>query len=123
MSAIARQPTLAPDGVRTCDLLIRNGYVLSMDANRTVYPHGAVAITGTRIAAVGTERELATMFQPRRVIDAMGAAVHPGLFDCHFHTILQTTRGVFSDVLPRAQYSVLYDRWYNALEAEDEYAA
>lgn len=123
MTAVVSQGASPERATRTCDILIQNAYVLSMDSARTVYPRGAVAIDGTRIVAVGPEREVVPAFRPRRVIDARGAAVHPGLFDCHFHTILETTRGVFSDVLPRPEYSALYDRWYNALEAEDEYAA
>ena len=32
-----------------CDILIRNGQVVTMDAARTIYSPGAVAITGSRI--------------------------------------------------------------------------
>ena len=46
-------------GGETCDLLIRNGYVLTLDDARAVYPTGAVAIRGNRIVAVGPDREVA----------------------------------------------------------------
>src|SRR4029077_18356973 len=34
----------------TCDILIRNGYVLTLDRERRVFPSGAVAISGNAIA-------------------------------------------------------------------------
>ena len=60
------------EGAETCDLLVRHGHVLTMDAKRTVYPDGAVAISGTRIVAVGPTAKVAGRFKSRRVIDAGG---------------------------------------------------
>src|SRR6266705_2853574 len=68
-----------------CDLLIRNAYVATVDAERTVYPTGAIAIDGHDIVAVGCERDVVPRFAPRRVIDAHGSLVHPGLIDLHYH--------------------------------------
>ncbi len=68
-----------------CDLLIRNAYVVTMDAKRSKFPAGAVAIDGRTIVAVGAESEVAPRFAPRRVIDAGGSMVHPGLIDMHYH--------------------------------------
>ena len=42
----------------TCDILIHNGQILSMDSERRIYRPGAVAITGSRITAVGVDDEL-----------------------------------------------------------------
>ena len=39
----------------TCDLLIRNAQVVSMDASRTIYCPGAVAVSGRRIVEVGAD--------------------------------------------------------------------
>ncbi len=41
-----------------CDLLIRNAYVLTMDAKGTAYPDGAIAVDGRNIVAVGKEAEI-----------------------------------------------------------------
>jgi predicted amidohydrolase YtcJ len=38
---------------KPCDKLIRNALVVTMDANRTVYPRGAIAIAGGELVAVG----------------------------------------------------------------------
>ena len=72
--------------VQTCDLLVRNGYVITMDANGSKHRRGEVAITGRNIVAVGPENEVASRFRPKRVLDAGGAAVHPGYIDLHYHS-------------------------------------
>ena len=72
--------------VQTCDLLVRNGYVITMDADGSKYRKGEVAITGRNIVAVGPENEVASKFRPKRVLDAGGAAVHPGYIDLHYHS-------------------------------------
>ena len=46
-------PEQQPQSLRR--LIVRNGCVLTMDARRTIIPHGAVAISGHTIAAVGAE--------------------------------------------------------------------
>lgn len=114
---------------QTCDLMVTHGYVLSMDAQRTVYPDGAVAITGTRIVGIGPMREMVQRFRPRRTIDAGGAVVHPGFIDGHYHSTLHLTRGAITDnPHPAADPDEelgpgAYVVWFNALEDEDEYAS
>jgi cytosine/adenosine deaminase-related metal-dependent hydrolase len=108
---------------RSCDLLVRNGYVLSMDATRTVYPSGAVAIEGDRIVAVGPEQSLLPRFRPARVLDARGAIVHPGFVEAHTHVTLHTTRGAFPDGADAETSFSYYTRWFNCLEQEDEHAS
>src|SRR5918998_1403266 len=77
-------PTGADGGPRRCDLLVRNAHVLTLDERRTVFLHGAVAIDGRDIAAVGPEREVLSTHAADRVIDAHGAVVHPGLVESHY---------------------------------------
>jgi cytosine/adenosine deaminase-related metal-dependent hydrolase len=111
-----------------CDLLIRNGYVVTMDGGRRVFPTGAVAVDGKRVVAVGPEREVAATWRGRRVIDAGGAPVHPGLIDGHYHVTMHGTRGAMSDdpskpALGGASGISPYGQWFNAMTAEDEYAS
>jgi 5-methylthioadenosine/S-adenosylhomocysteine deaminase len=108
---------------RSCDLLIRNGYVITMDTERRVFARGAIAIANGEIIAVGRDDDFAAEFEPGRVLDAKGAPVHPGFFDCHAHVTLHTTRGAFPDSPSEAEYMAYYTRWMNALEPEDEYAS
>jgi dihydroorotase len=62
------------------DLLIRNGHVL--DARNAVDGVMDVAITGGKIALVGTNIAPA---RARQVVDATGLYVTPGLIDIHAH--------------------------------------
>ncbi len=71
---------------KTCDLLIRNAYIVTCDAKGTVIPSGAIAIKGRDIAAVGKSAAVEREWRAARTIDAAGNLVHPGLIDMHYHT-------------------------------------
>ncbi len=71
--------------VQPCDLMVRNAYVLTMDRRRRKYTSGAIAIQGRDIVAVGPDAQIARRYRPRRVLDAGGALVHPGIIDMHTH--------------------------------------
>jgi len=75
------------------DLAIRNARVWT--GNPQEPWARAVAVAGGRIAAVGTDGEIATWVGPStRVVDGRGAALLPGLIDAHFHLLdLSTTAG------------------------------
>ena len=61
-----------------------------------IIEHGAVYCEGERIVAVGTTKKLLKQFprakRARRVIDASGHAVIPGLVDCHAHPVFAGDR-------------------------------
>jgi len=65
--------------------LIRNGYVVTVNEGRDVHPGGYVAVEGTRITAVGPERETPRADGFDQVIDAAGMMVLPGLINLHQH--------------------------------------
>lgn len=79
------------------DLLIRNGQVVTQDAQRTVIEDGAVAVEDDRIAAVGPTDELVSAFDAETVIDASGCAVIPGLVNPHTHVSDILLRGSFAE--------------------------
>jgi predicted amidohydrolase YtcJ len=66
------------------DLVLRNGKVVTMDAGR---PQGqAVAITGDKITAVGSDAEMQRYVGPKtRVIDLHGHLAIPGFNESHGH--------------------------------------
>lgn len=66
------------------DIVLLNGRVLTVDRNDRVVE--AVAITGGKIAAVGTSAQIKAMAgDATEVIDLRGRAVTPGLIDAHVH--------------------------------------
>ena len=108
---------------RDCDLLIRHGYVITMNAGRAIYADGAVAIAGREIVMVGRDEDVVAAFAARETIDAHGAPVHPGFIDAHWHNCNETTRGVFPDVATTGEYYRYYAAWYDRMSSADEFAS
>ncbi|MDH3235677.1 MAG: amidohydrolase family protein, partial [Alphaproteobacteria bacterium] len=79
------------------DLVISGGTVVTMDADRRVLTAGAVAITGNRIAAVGSADDIRTAWRGEQEIDAAGMIVMPGLVSCHGHACNSLVRGMAED--------------------------
>ena len=109
-----------PTGSEPCDLLVRNGIVLTLNDDRTVYTSGAIAIRNGDIAAVGKDAELAKRFVATNVIDADGGIVHPGFIDLHTHVSIHLTRGAVPDD-PAAKSLFGYGDWMNLVDDDDEY--
>lgn len=73
------------------DLIVKNGYVYTMTPDRTIYPNGAIAITGQRIVAVGPTDAVLATHAAGETIDAAGKMVLPGLIDAHVRPALYLT--------------------------------
>lgn len=106
----------------TCDILIHNGQVITVDSERRIYRLGAVAITGSRIVEVGADAELRRRYEARETVDAGGGIVHPGFIDAHNHVVHTSCRGVFGDVRDTSS-SVNFADWKAGVTDEDEAAA
>ncbi|HJR59473.1 MAG TPA: amidohydrolase [Vicinamibacterales bacterium] len=77
------------------DLILTNGRIYTVDAAKPWAD--AVAIRGTRIAAVGTAAEVKALSGPQtRTIDLKGAFVSPGFNDAHVH--IDSTGGLLVGV-------------------------
>ncbi len=73
-----------PRAQAPADLVLLNGTVITVNPSDAIAQ--AVAITGGRIAAVGTTADLKARVGPAtQVIDLGGRAVTPGLIDTHIH--------------------------------------
>jgi cytosine/adenosine deaminase-related metal-dependent hydrolase len=113
--------TAGPEG---CDLIVRGAQILTLDARRTVYPAGAIAVRGHTIAAVGPEAQVLRGWRAPRVLDAGGGIAHPGFIDAHLHINAQTCRGFFrGDSSKGGGSGPNYADWKAALQPEDEQAA
>lgn len=82
-------------GPTPCDLVIRNGCVITMNSERTIIPDGAIAVSGHSIVAVGTTADVMRGHAGAEEIDARGAVVHPGFVEGHLHVNAQTCRVSF----------------------------
>lgn len=76
------------------DILIKDGYIITMDAQRRILERGSVVIEGDKITAVGKD----VQERADTVIDARGKAVLPGLINAHTHLSMTLLRGVADDM-------------------------
>jgi len=74
------------------DILIKNGFIATMDKQRTVYRRGSLYAQDGKIVAVGTQID--TPRSPEHVIDAEHKVVLPGFVNAHAH-LQQYFRGVY----------------------------
>jgi 5-methylthioadenosine/S-adenosylhomocysteine deaminase len=83
--------------LKSADILVSNGLVLTMAATAEKITNGAVAIKGDRIAAVGPADEFSDCKASRR-IDAHGGIIMPGLINTHTHAAMTCFRGIADDL-------------------------
>ncbi|CAN0486887.1 unnamed protein product, partial [Scytosiphon promiscuus] len=80
------------------DLLIRNAWIVTMDATRRIYRNGAIAIVGNRIHSVGQDSEISGSVSARETLDGNGFVITPGFVNCHVHiTGEPLSRGIVPD--------------------------
>ena len=105
----------------SCDVLIRNGYIVTVDTKRRVLERGAIAIDGRTIVAVGEDDEIGRRYRARASFDVNGATVHPGFIDPHNHIVHGTCRGIYGPAAGPAP-KVSFADWKADVTPEDEHA-
>ena len=79
-------------------ILIKNGYVISMNKNREIFRNGSVLIEDDKIKAVG-KVEPSLVNADAEIYDVQGKIILPGLVNTHVHLSQQLGRGVADDVV------------------------
>jgi 5-methylthioadenosine/S-adenosylhomocysteine deaminase len=97
LTVLAWQRTPTLDKGDTVDWLIKARYVVTMDERHRIIEQGAVAITGSRIVAVGTQADLAGRLQAKHTLDKPDALLVPGMIDTHTHAPMSLLRGLAED--------------------------
>src|SRR5688572_12443240 len=80
------------------DILLVNGWIVTMNEDRLVYPAGAVAIKGNQIEAVGPVAEIEAGYEAATVIDCRDCIISPGLINAHTHAAMTLLRGLADDL-------------------------
>ncbi|MDL1975566.1 MAG: amidohydrolase [Deltaproteobacteria bacterium] len=80
------------------DILIQNGTVVTMDEDLSCYSPGAVAVCGDIIVEAGAEESVLDRFEGKKVIDAHGGIIMPGLINAHTHAAMTCFRGLADDL-------------------------
>jgi 5-methylthioadenosine/S-adenosylhomocysteine deaminase len=80
------------------DFLLTNALVLTMDEKMHQYEPGAVAISGDRILAAGSEADIRAAYSGLATIDCAGKVLMPGLVNAHTHVPMTLLRGLADDL-------------------------
>jgi len=83
--------------MKHADILITNGWILTMDTQRREFNPGFLAISGSNITAIGP-MAAASAWTAGQTIDAEGGIVLPGLVNTHTHAAMTCFRGMADDL-------------------------
>jgi len=78
------------------DILIKNGTILTMDTQNAIIKEGVLAIKGDTISYIGVAE--GKEFRARKIIDAKGGLILPGLINGHTHAAMTLFRGLADDL-------------------------
>ena len=109
-----------PTTQETCDLLVHNARLLTVDKRDTVVHGGALAVRDGLIVAVGEDETVKRQFVARTAVDANGGVVHPGFIDAHVHVSQYIARSI-RPVL--AANALTQGHWKEHVRPEDEHAS
>jgi len=79
-------------------MIFENATIITMNPRREIVTHGAVAVTGREIVAVGKRDRIVEQYPEKRRIDCRGNVLLPGLIDTHVHTAQAMLRGCADDL-------------------------
>lgn len=80
--------------MKTIDMLIDGGIIVTMDRERRIIDGGSVAIEGDKIVDIGIASELKRNYDAKKVIRADKMLVLPGLINSHTHARHALWRGL-----------------------------
>ncbi|HEX8800045.1 MAG TPA: amidohydrolase family protein, partial [Terriglobales bacterium] len=96
-AALVLSGSLYGQNMKTKVDLVVTGTIVTMNASRAIYQHGAVVVRGDSIVAVGSEAEIQGLYEARKTINAQGKLVLPGFINGHTHVPMSLFRGLHAD--------------------------
>jgi 5-methylthioadenosine/S-adenosylhomocysteine deaminase len=82
--------------MQTCDILIQNGMILTLDPGLAIIKNGWIAVKGDTIAHIGSGTNSSP--SASKIIDARGGIILPGLVNGHTHAAMTLFRGLADDL-------------------------
>jgi 5-methylthioadenosine/S-adenosylhomocysteine deaminase len=80
------------------DLIIIGGTIVTMDEKHQIIENGTVAVRDGKIVYVGKADGLPPNSRPKKLIDAKGKVIIPGLVNTHTHVPMGLFRGIADDL-------------------------
>ena len=84
--------------MENADILIVNGRIITLDKTDQIIENGFVAVHGHTIFALGPMNHLSPPYHARRILDAKGGMVLPGLINAPTHAATTCFRGIADDM-------------------------
>ena len=84
--------------MKKVDLILVNANILTMDEQFHQYKHGAIAITGNSIVAVGNQIDIEKEYEAGSTFDCQSKILLPGLVNAHTHVPMTLLRGLADDL-------------------------
>jgi len=81
------------------DIIIKNGYIVTINPAMEIIEHGAIAIDKGKILAIGVNEEIEKNYTSDKLIDASSKIVMPGFINGHSHIAMSFFRGYADDLL------------------------
>jgi 5-methylthioadenosine/S-adenosylhomocysteine deaminase len=107
----------APGSREHADIVIRGGWLVTLNPGRDIYRDGLIAIRGSKIVAAGSAADLGERYRGATEISAAGDVILPGMVNGHRH-ILSGARGAAPEGL--VTLDVLRAFFYPSFEALTE---
>ncbi|MCB0191166.1 MAG: amidohydrolase family protein [Anaerolineae bacterium] len=83
---------------QSVDILLTNGWLVTMDSQMNIYPDGAIAVKDDLIEAVGPSSEIEAAYKAKTVINCKNCIISPGLINAHTHAPMTLLRGLADDL-------------------------
>jgi 5-methylthioadenosine/S-adenosylhomocysteine deaminase len=80
------------------DLIITNGPILPNPSPSSIVPQGALAVADGTIVALGPKAQIEGLYEGRKILDARGGLIMPGLVNGHNHAAMTCYRGMADDL-------------------------
>ena len=80
------------------DLIVRGGYLITMDSERKIIKDGAIKIEKDKIVDVGKYKDIKSKYSAELILGSEKHIVMPGLIDCHVHLAQAMLRGFADNV-------------------------
>ena len=92
---VTRKPIIGAS--RPVDLIITGGTIITMNGTRQIIENGAISVRGGVIEAIGDAAEFKGL-PAKRIINARGKVIIPGLINTHTHVPMSLFRGIADDL-------------------------
>jgi 5-methylthioadenosine/S-adenosylhomocysteine deaminase len=78
--------------------ILADGWLITMNDHREVLERASVAVSGDRIATVGSRAALVRAHPEAEVVDCAGKIVMPGMVNTHTHLFQTLLKGLGDDM-------------------------